>query len=238
MRIIPAIDIIGGKCVRLTQGDYSRKKIYGENPVETAKAFEDAGIRYLHLVDLDGAKNGKITNFKIIEAISAATTLQIDAGGGLQSDEDVRIAFESGAAQITGGSVAARNPEMFLGWLERYGSEKIILGADSKNGKIAADAWQSITGHSVLDFIAGYARKGIEYTICTDIMQDGMLQGPNTELYATILQKQPGLKLAASGGISSKDDLKKVQEAGCEGAIIGKAIYENRLSLKDLEEFL
>lgn len=233
MRIIPAIDIIDGKCVRLTKGDYSTRKIYNENPVEVAKAFEANGIRYLHLVDLDGAKSKHIVNKDILRKISTKTSLTVDFGGGIKTDEDVRIAFENGAAQVTVGSIAAQEPDLFLKWLSVYGPDKIILGADSHGRKIATQGWQQQSELDVVDFIAGYERKGVTYVICTDISKDGMLQGASNELYAEIL-RETGVRLIASGGVSSMDDLTKVKELGCEGAIIGKALYEGRISLDEL----
>lgn len=238
MRIIPAIDIIDGKCVRLSQGDYNSKKIYNENPLEVAKQFEDHGIQYLHLVDLDGAKSKHIVNYKVLEQIASGTDLQIDFGGGLKSDKDLEIAFNSGASQITGGSIAVKDRETFLSWLEKYGSEKIILGADAKDEKVAVSGWLEESKEDLLPFIQNYYQNGVQYVICTDIAKDGMLQGPSFELYKKILQEIPGIKLIASGGISQFDDLPKLQEIGCEGAILGKAIYENRISLKQLEEFV
>lgn len=233
MRIIPAIDIIDGKCVRLSKGDYSTRKIYNENPVEVAKAFEANGIRYLHLVDLDGAKSKHIVNKNILKEISIKTSLRVDFGGGIKTDEDVRVAFENGAAQVTVGSMAAREPELFLKWLSVYGPDKIILGADSRGGKIATHGWQQQSELDVVDFIAGYERKGVTYVICTDISKDGMLQGTSNELYAEIL-RETGVRLIASGGVSSVGDLTKVKELGCEGAIVGKALYEGRISLDEL----
>lgn len=238
MRIIPAIDIIEGKCVRLSQGDYNSKKVYNENPLEVAKRFEDHGIEYLHLVDLDGAKSKHIVNHRVLEKIAAKTSLKIDFGGGLKSDEDLRIAFECGADQITGGSIAVKEPETFLSWLEKFGSEKIILGADAKNGKVAVSGWTQESTEDLLPFIKGYFEKGVKYVICTDISKDGMLEGPSTDLYKEILQENNDLKLIASGGVSKYDDLPTLQEIGCEGVIIGKAIYENKISLKQLEEFI
>lgn len=235
MRIIPAIDIIDGKCVRLTQGQYDQKKIYNENPLEMAKAYEDYGIEYLHLVDLDGAKAGKITNYKVIEAIATHTGLKIDFGGGLKTDEDLKIAFESGADQITGGSIAVKNPELFIQWIKRYGPEKIILGADVIEGRIATNAWQETSEKEVIPFIEKYVDKGISYVICTDVSKDGMLSGPSKSLYRDILSKNT-INLIASGGISSIEDIKEMAEIGCEGAIIGKAIYEHKISLKVLSK--
>lgn len=238
MRIIPAIDIIEGKCVRLSQGDYNSKKVYNENPLEVAKRFEDHGIEYLHLVDLDGAKSKHIVNHRVLEKIAAKTSLKIDFGGGLKSDEDLRIAFECGAEQITGGSIAVKEPKTFLSWLEKFGSERIILGADAKNGKVAVSGWTQESTEALLPFIKGYFEKGVKYVICTDISKDGMLEGPSTDLYKEILQENNDLKLIASGGVSKYDDLPTLQEIGCEGVIIGKAIYENKISLKQLEEFI
>ncbi|GAA4282045.1 1-(5-phosphoribosyl)-5-[(5-phosphoribosylamino)methylideneamino]imidazole-4-carboxamide isomerase [Gaetbulibacter aestuarii] len=243
MRIIPAIDIIDGKCVRLTKGDYGTKKVYSESPLDIAKAFEDAGIQYLHVVDLDGAKAQHIVNYKILERITSKTSLKIDFGGGLKSNEDLHIAFNSGAKQITGGSIAVKDPEMFESWLKKYGSSKIILGADTNNNKIAISGWTEESNKKVIPFIKGYQRKGVQYVICTDISKDGMLEGPSTELYKNIIQEcsnasaDQSIKLIASGGISSLDDLDQVRAIGCEGVIIGKAIYENKITLKDLERY-
>lgn len=233
MRIIPAIDIIDGKCVRLSQGDYDTKKIYNENPLEVAKEFEDYGIEYLHLVDLDGAKSKQIINYKTLELIASKTNLKVDFGGGIKANDDIRIAFECGANQITGGSIAVQNPTLFQEWIAQYGSEKIILGADAKDRKIATHGWLETSELDVIDFIKEYKAKGIDYVICTDIAKDGMLQGTSNELYTEILSAA-NVKLIASGGVSSIDDLIKVKELGCEGAILGKAIYEGRISLRDL----
>lgn len=238
MRIIPAIDIIDGKCVRLSKGNYDTKKIYNENPLEVAKNFEAHGIQYLHLVDLDGAKSSQIVNHKILEQIASKTTLKIDFGGGLKSDDDLRIAFESGANQITGGSIAVKNPALFKQWIAKYGTEKIILGADAHNEKIAVSGWLEESEEELLPFIQNYQKEGIQYVICTDISKDGMLEGPSFDLYDKILAKAKGIKLIASGGISTFDELPRLLELGCEGTIIGKAIYENRISLKQLENFI
>tara|TARA_R110002020_G_scaffold154714_6_gene335204 strand:+ start:89182 stop:89931 length:750 start_codon:yes stop_codon:yes gene_type:complete len=246
MRIIPAIDIIDGKCVRLSKGDYNTKKIYNENPLEIAKSFEAHGIEYLHLVDLDGAKSKHIVNHKILEQIASQTSLKIDFGGGLKSDEDLRIAFESGAKQITGGSIAVKDKDTFLGWLEKFGSDKIILGADAKDEKVAVSGWMEESNEELIPFIQEYREKGVNYVICTDISKDGMLEGPAFELYQKIIlncQAEPAaaknkLKLIASGGISHFDELPRLAEIGCEGTIIGKAIYEGRISLKQLENFI
>ncbi|MBD0776259.1 1-(5-phosphoribosyl)-5-[(5-phosphoribosylamino)methylideneamino]imidazole-4-carboxamide isomerase [Maribacter sp. ANRC-HE7] len=238
MRIIPAIDIIDGKCVRLSKGDYSTKKIYNENPLEIAKEFESHGIKHLHLVDLDGAKSHQIINHKVLEQIAVKTKLKIDFGGGLKRDEDLKIAFESGANQVTGGSIAVKDKETFLNWLERYGPDKIILGADAMNEKVAVSGWLEESKENLVPFIQSYQKRGITYVICTDISKDGMLEGPSFELYQKILEEVPDLKLIASGGISTFDELPKLAELGCEGTIIGKAIYENRISLKQLETFI
>jgi phosphoribosylformimino-5-aminoimidazole carboxamide ribotide isomerase len=248
LRIIPAIDIIDGKCVRLTKGDYSTKKIYNEHPLEVAKEFEDAGIEYLHVVDLDGAKASQIINYKILEQIASKTNLKIDFGGGLKADKDLEIAFNSGAHQITGGSIAVKNRAIFESWIEKYGAQKIILGADFYpdilGGKIATNGWQEESTLELIPFIKGYQAKGIQYVICTDISKDGMLQGPSFDMYAKILdschseRSEESFKLIASGGISTFDELPRLAENGCEGVIIGKAIYEHKISLKQLEQYI
>ena len=242
MRIIPAIDIIDGKCVRLTKGDYSTKKIYNENPLEVAKEFEAAGIEYLHVVDLDGAKASQIINYKVLEQIASKTSLKIDFGGGLKSDKDLEIAFNSGAHQITGGSIAVKNSDIFESWIEKYGAQKIILGADfypdSAGGKIATNGWQEESTLELIPFIKRYQDKGIQYVICTDISKDGMLQGPSFDVYKEILTEVKDVKLIASGGISTFDELPRLAENGCEGVIIGKAIYEKKISLKQLEQYI
>jgi phosphoribosylformimino-5-aminoimidazole carboxamide ribotide isomerase len=238
MQIIPAIDIIEGKCVRLTKGDYATKKIYNEHPLEVAKSFEDAGIEYLHVVDLDGAKSKHIVNHKILEQITSKTNLKVDFGGGLKTDDDLRIAFESGANQITGGSIAVKNPSVFEAWLSKFGNEKIILGADCNNEKIAVSGWLEESELEVVPFIKNYMAKGVSYVICTDISKDGMLEGPSFDLYQKILEKTNNIKLIASGGISSIDEFPKLEEMGCEGVILGKAIYENRISLKEIELYI
>ncbi len=237
IEIIPAIDIIGGKCVRLSQGDYERKTVYNENPLEVARMFEDAGINRLHMVDLDGAKAKHIVNYKVLEQIASKTNLIIDFGGGLKSDEDLEIAFESGAAMVTGGSIAVKEPELFLNWLEKFGSEKIILGADAKDGKIAVSGWQESTELSVIEFIAEFHKKGISKVISTDISRDGMLSGPAFELYGEIMEILPDVEIIASGGIASMDDIFKLAVMGVPGVITGKAIYEGKISLKDIENY-
>lgn len=234
MKIIPAIDIIEGKCVRLTKGDYAEKKIYSEHPLEVAYRFEGAGLQYLHLVDLDGAKEQHIVNWKVLEKIAAKTSLKIDFGGGVKSDNDIRIAFESGASQVTGGSIAAKDKETFKRWIAEYGSEQIILGADVKDEKICVAGWQEDTGINLFDFVTDYQQHGIKYVICTDISKDGMLEGSSLELYKKIKKKFPKIKLIASGGVSSIGELEKLTEMGIYGAIIGKAIYEGRIKLNEI----
>ncbi|MCP9757404.1 1-(5-phosphoribosyl)-5-[(5-phosphoribosylamino)methylideneamino]imidazole-4-carboxamide isomerase [Lacihabitans sp. CCS-44] len=238
IQVIPAIDIIDGKCVRLTQGDYGQKKIYNEDPAEVAKEFEDAGIKRLHLVDLDGAKEKRIINHKVLEKIANSTKLIIDFGGGIQSDIDIQKAFDFGAKMITGGSIAVKNQEMFLGWLEKFGPEKIILGADAKDEMIAISGWQEATKVSVFDFIEEYLKKGIKYTISTDVAKDGLLQGPSFELYEKMQVKFSDLHIIASGGVSEMKDLEKLNDQGVFGVIVGKAIYEGKISLKELEKFI
>lgn len=242
MRIIPAIDIIEGKCVRLSKGDYNTKKIYNENPLEVAKNFEAHGIQYLHLVDLDGAKSKHIVNHKILEEIASKTSLKVDFGGGLKSDKDLQIAFECGAQQITGGSIAVKDPNIFKSWIQKFGSDKIILGADANNEKIAVSGWQEESNKELIPFIQEYQEEGINYVICTDISKDGMLEGPSFELYRKILEETSSedkkLKLIASGGISTFIELPELAELGCEGTIIGKAIYEGRIKMKELEKFI
>ncbi|TLV00443.1 1-(5-phosphoribosyl)-5-[(5-phosphoribosylamino)methylideneamino]imidazole-4-carboxamide isomerase [Dyadobacter luticola] len=238
IEIIPAIDMIDGKCVRLTQGDYGKKTVYNENPLEVALEFEDAGLKRLHLVDLDGAKAKKVINWKVLEKIASRTSLHIDFGGGVQSDDDLKIVFESGAKQVTGGSVAVKQPEVFQNWLSVYGGEKIILGADAKNEKIAVSGWEEGTQIWVYDFVEEYVEKGVKYTISTDVAKDGLLQGPSFDLYKNLQDKCPDLKIIASGGISGIEDVEKLAEMNIYGVIIGKAIYENRISLPDLERFI
>lgn len=238
MHIIPAIDLIDGKCVRLTQGDYNRKKVYNENPLEVAKQFADHGIQKLHVVDLDGARGGRIINYKVLERLATATDLEIDWGGGMKSNEDIRIAFESGAHQVTGGTIAVKEPAIFSGWLEKYGPEKIILGTDIKDDKIAISGWEESSDRELFEFLAEYVEKGIRYTICTDVSKDGLLQGTALELYTRIRKKQPQVKLIASGGVTDIQDLEALAQIDCYGVIIGKAIYENRISLSALRPFL
>jgi phosphoribosylformimino-5-aminoimidazole carboxamide ribotide isomerase len=237
IEIIPAIDLIEGKCVRLSQGDYNQKTVYNENPLEVAKMFEAAGIRRLHLVDLDGAKAKHLVNHKILEQISTKTSLVIDFGGGLKSDEDLEIAFNSGASMVTGGSIAVKERETFLKWLEKYGREKIILGADAKNGNIAVSGWQETTELPVIEFISEYYQKGVSKVISTDISRDGMLSGPAFELYSEIIKTLPEIEIIASGGIATMNDIIRLNKMGVPGVITGKAIYENRITLKEIERF-
>lgn len=237
IQIIPAIDLIDGHCVRLTQGDYSQKKIYNENPLEVAKSFEDAGITRLHLVDLDGAKQKRIINHKVLELLATKTNLHIDFGGGVQSDEMIEIAFNSGAKQVTGGSVAVKNPELFESWLQTYGGEKIILGADARDEKIAISGWEEATTKSVYDFVGEYLKKGAKYAISTDVAKDGLLQGPSFDLYQNLQDQFPDLQIIASGGVAEFDDIVKLNDMNIFGVIVGKAIYEGRVTLRQLAEF-
>ncbi|MFT6997404.1 MAG: phosphoribosylformimino-5-aminoimidazole carboxamide ribotide isomerase [Cryomorphaceae bacterium] len=234
MKIIPAIDLMEGKCVRLTKGDFSTKKEYSSDPLDMAMRFADAGLSYLHLVDLDGARTGEVVNYKILEKIASKTPLEIDFGGGIKSDESIRIAFESGAKKVTVGSVAVKNPELVTEWLSIFGSEKLILGADVKGEKIAISGWTETGDEYVFDFVREYLEKGLKTVISTDVEKDGMLEGPSFELYKKLLGEIENLNLIASGGIRDMDDLEKLREMGLYGAIIGKAIYEGRIDLKDL----
>ena len=238
MRIIPAIDIIDGKCVRLTKGDYATQKIYNEDPLEVAKAFEASGVSYLHVVDLDGAKAKSIVNYKVLEKLATRTRLKIDFGGGLKSDEDLNIAFECGAQKITGGSIAVKQSEIFKAWLTQYGGDKIILGADVKDERIALSGWTETSDQVLIPFIQKYQEEGVRYVICTDISKDGMLEGPAFELYQSLLTACPDIKLIASGGVSDIAELPRLSDLGCEGVIIGKAIYEKKISMKSLETYI
>ncbi len=236
MEIIPAIDIIDGKCVRLTQGDYEQKKIYNERPLEVAKQFEDAGLKRLHLVDLDGAKAGAVKNWKVLEAIASGTGMVIDFGGGIKTAKDVDIVFGSGAALATVGSVAVKDGDLFVSWLQRYGADRFLLGADVKDEKITVGGWLETTERWVYDFIRDYMEKGVKQIFCTDVSKDGLLQGPSVELYKNIMTEFPKLHFIASGGVSVMDDIYRLEEIGCTGVIIGKAIYEGRIALKDLSK--
>ena len=238
MHIIPAIDLIEGKAVRLTQGDYSQKKEYNARPLEVAQQFEDAGLTRLHLVDLDGAKEKRVINWKVLELIASKTQLHIDFGGGVQSDDDLRIVFECGAKQVTGGSIAVKKPDVFERWLSQYGPEAIILGADAKNEKIAVSGWEEATEVWVYDFVENYVEKGIKYVISTDVAKDGLLQGPSFELYRNLQNQFPGLNIIASGGVSGMQDIEVLADMNVFGVIVGKAIYEGRVELKELSKFL
>lgn len=237
MHIIPAIDLIDGKCVRLTQGDYAQKKVYNENPLEVAKQFEDAGLTRLHLVDLDGAKAKHVVNWKVLETIAAKTSLHIDFGGGVQSDDDLKIVWECGARQVTGGSIAVKNPTLFEQWLQEFGGERIILGADARNEKVAVSGWEEGTTLWVYDFVEEYVEKGVQYVISTDVAKDGLLKGPSLDLYRNMQEKCPELNIIASGGVSGMADLEALAELNLFGVIVGKAIYEGRVTLKELERF-
>lgn len=238
IQLIPAIDIIDGKCVRLSQGDYDSKKVYNENPVEVAKELEAHGIRRLHVVDLDGAASNHVVNYRTLKQIATQTSLTIDFGGGVKSDEDLMIAFENGARMVTGGSIAVKNPELFCRWLQKYGSEKIFLGADVKEHKIAVNGWKDESTCELFPFLKDYVEKGIRKVICTDISCDGMLQGPSTDLYKEILEQHPDLFLIASGGVSCADDIRTLDAAGVPAVIFGKALYEGRITFKELESFV
>lgn len=236
MEIIPAIDIIEGKCVRLTHGDYAQKKIYNEHPLEVARAFEDAGIKRLHLVDLDGAKAGAVKNWKVLETIAAKTSLVIDFGGGIKTEKDVQIVFDSGAALATVGSIAVKDETKFTQWLQTFGADKFLLGADVKDEKITISGWLEQTDIWIYDFMEKYISKGVTQIFCTDVSKDGALEGPSIELYKSIVEKFPSLHFIASGGVSSMNDVFKLQETGCSGVIIGKAIYEGKIQLKELKK--
>jgi phosphoribosylformimino-5-aminoimidazole carboxamide ribotide isomerase len=236
-QLIPAIDLINGQCVRLTQGDYGQKTVYSEDPLEIAKAFEGAGIQRLHLVDLDGAKAKKIVNAAVLERIASNTSLHIDFGGGVQSDEMIDTAFSAGAAQITAGSIAVRNPALVCEWLQKYGSEKIILGADAQDEMIAVSGWQENSNISIFDFLQDYTAKGAKYVISTDVAKDGLLQGPSFDLYEKIQVSSPSLSVIASGGVACMEDLVRLREMNLFGVIVGKAFYEGRISLADLAKF-
>ena len=238
IELIPAIDIIDGKCVRLSQGDYDTKKVYNENPLEVAKEFEANGVRRLHVVDLDGAKSSHVVNYKVLDAIAGHTSLIIDFGGGIKSDEDLVIAFENGAQMVTLGSVAVKQPELFKKWLKQYGAEKIILGADVKDNRISVSGWLEEGEQKLMDFIAHHTKNGIHNVLCTDISRDGMLQGPAIDLYKDIMAHYPTLHLIASGGVSCINDIERLNEAGIPAVVFGKAIYEGRINLKELERFL
>ena len=238
IELIPAIDIIDGKCVRLSQGDYDTKKVYNENPLEVAKEFEANGIRRLHVVDLDGAKSKHVVNYRTLEMIATRTSLVIDFGGGIKTDEDMLIAFENGAQMVTLGSVAVKNPDLFKKWLIQYGAEKIILGADAKNKCIAVSGWMEDSSQELIPFLHDYTKEGIYKVLCTDISKDGMLQGPSIELYKEIMKEFPEMHLIASGGVSCLEDIIALEEAGIPAVVFGKALYEGRITMKDLIRFM
>lgn len=238
IELIPAIDVIDGKCVRLSQGDYQSKKVYNENPVEVAKMFEAYGIHRLHVVDLDGAASKHVVNYKVLETLAGQTSLVIDFGGGIKSDEDLHIAFESGAQMVTLGSIAVKEPDTFNRWMEVYGSKRIILGADAKDGKIAVNGWLECSRLELMPFLDDYIKKGVAKVLCTDISRDGMLNGPSLELYKQIMEVHPDLHLIASGGISGMKDIEALNEAGIPAVVFGKAFYEGRITLQDLKAFL
>jgi len=235
MQIIPAIDIIEGKCVRLSKGDYSQKKVYNERPLEVAKRFEDAGLERLHLVDLDGAKAGEVKNWKVLEQIADKTSLKIDFSGGISSDKSVEIAFNSGATYAAIGSIAVKNELLLMQWVARYGADKFILGADVLDEKIQVKGWTEATDIHIIDFISNYSKKGIQQFFCTDISRDGLLQGSALDLYKKVLSEISNIQLIASGGVSSLKDLEDLKAAGCYGAIVGKAIYEGKINIADLK---
>jgi phosphoribosylformimino-5-aminoimidazole carboxamide ribotide isomerase len=237
IELIPAIDLIDGKCVRLTQGDYGTKKIYSEDPLEIAKRFEDYGIRRLHVVDLDGARAGRIIHYRVLERLATRTALVIDYGGGLKQEKDLAIAFESGAQMATGGSIAVKDPDAFVSWITTFGSDRIILGADVKNRKIAVSGWEETTNEDLIPFISAYHEKGITKVISTDVGRDGMLQGPSIEMYREIRQAIPSVYIIASGGVASARDIEQLEEAGIPAVIFGKAFYEGRLRPEDLLRF-
>ncbi|MGI8467388.1 MAG: 1-(5-phosphoribosyl)-5-[(5-phosphoribosylamino)methylideneamino]imidazole-4-carboxamide isomerase [Pyrinomonadaceae bacterium] len=237
IEIIPAIDLIDGKCVRLMQGDFARKKIYNENPLEAAKEFESFGLKRLHIVDLDGAKTGKISNLKVLETIARNTNLTIDFGGGIKTDEDIQAVFDAGAGAASIGSVAVKDAKKIFAWIEKYGGEKILLGADVKNEKLAINGWQTETETEIIPFLKEYFAKGVRQTFVTDISKDGLLQGSATELYAKILREIPNLKLIASGGVSGIEDVYELEKIGCAGVIVGKAIYEGKIKLGETMKY-
>lgn len=234
IELIPAIDIIDGKCVRLTKGDYDQKKVYNDNPVEVAKQFESLGFRRLHVVDLDGAKSKHIVNVDVLKAITSATNLIVDFGGGIKTDNDIELAFANGASLVTIGSIAVTQPELFASWLEKYGADRIILGADVRNGKISINGWKEDSAEDLLPFLKYYINKGVINVLCTEISKDGMLEGPATDLYKEVMAEYPNLNLIASGGISSNEDIKELNRHGIPSVVFGKAIYEGKIDMKEL----
>lgn len=238
IELIPAIDIIEGKCVRLTKGEYSSQKTYSENPLEIAKQLEDIGVKRLHMVDLDGAKSKHIVNHKVLETIANSTSLKIDFGGGIKSDADIHTAFDSGASLVTIGSVASTSPELFMSWIDKYGTDKIILGADVRNGMISINGWKEDSQYSLFDFLDKYIEAGIINILCTEISRDGMLEGPATDLYKEIMQRYPNINLIASGGISCMKDIEVLNDNGIPSVVFGKAMYEERISMADIRNWL
>ena len=238
IELIPAIDIIDGKCVRLSQGDYNTQKVYNESPLEVAKEFEANGIRRLHVVDLDGAKSSHIVNYKVLDQLAGHTSLTIDFGGGIKTDEDLTIAFEYGAQMVTLGSIAVKNPDLFKSWLHKFGAEKIILGADVKDNRISVNGWKEESQQELMPFLTDYTNEGVNKVLCTDISRDGMLQGPSIELYKQVMQRFPSMHLIASGGVSCLDDIIRLDEAGIPAVVFGKALYEGRITWKDLKRFM
>lgn len=238
MYIIPAIDLIDGKAVRLTQGDYRQKTEYNARPLEVARQFEDAGLTRLHLVDLDGAREKRVINWKVLELIASKTRLHVDFGGGVQSDDDLRMVFECGAKQVTGGSIAVKQPDVLERWLSQHGPAKIILGADAKNEKIAVSGWEEGTDVWVYDFVENWVDAGIQYVISTDVAKDGLLQGPSFDLYRNLQDRFPDLNIIASGGVSNMSDIEMLADLEIYGVIVGKAIYEGRVALKELTTFM
>jgi phosphoribosylformimino-5-aminoimidazole carboxamide ribotide isomerase len=238
IKIIPSIDLVDGKCVRLTQGNFEEKKIYDSDPVAVAKRFAEAGIERLHLVDLDGAKAGKVINHQILERIAAETKLKIDFGGGVKSDEDIKKVFDCGAKQVSAGTIAVQNPKLVLSWIQKYGKDKIILGADVLNGIVRINGWVNPSEIKLFDFITNYQWHGIRYVLCTDIEKDGMMKGSSVELYKSIIKQFPEIRVIASGGVSSIEEIKQLNKIGCYGVVIGKAIYENLISLEDLAKLI
>lgn len=238
IKIIPAIDIIDGKCVRLCQGDYEQKTVYHDDPVEVALEFERYGIHRIHVVDLDGARSKHVVNYRILARISRQTTLKVDFGGGIKSDGDISIAFENGASQVTIGSIAVQQPDLFMQWLKKYSPEHIILGADVKNGCISVNGWKEDSGEELIPFLRKYVSAGVNRVLCTDISRDGMMEGPAITLYQEILKEFPQLKLTASGGVRSMDDIEALDAAGLHSVVVGKAIYEGNITLKQINEYL
>lgn len=238
IELIPAIDIIDGKCVRLSQGDYNTRKVYNENPLEVAKEFEANGIRRLHVVDLDGAKSSHVVNYRVLDMIASRTSLIIDFGGGIKTDEDLLIAFENGAQMVTLGSIAVKKPDLFKKWLQQYGSEKIILGADVKDNHISINGWKEESQQELIPFLTDYTKEGVRKVLCTDISRDGMLQGPSIELYKQMMKEFPGMHLIASGGVSCLQDIIDLDEARIPAVVFGKALYEGRITMKDLNRFM